>query len=265
MTSQSRRLAHGDFVQAWLSWRLWLTLGLSDISIRYKRTLLGPLWITLSMSATFVALGMLFSAILKNDVHSYLPYLAAGMVTWNLLSAMANDAPQIFVQSHHIITSLRLPLPVHVLRCAVRNGLIFAHNAVAALIAHLVLGGTMDLSILWLLFSLPLLFSLLFSGGLVLAILGARFRDLGPIIGMAMQFLFFLTPIMWSPADIPQGSKWWVQVNPFYYLLDTVRAPLLGQSPQPLSWAVSILTAVAMGVAAYGLFRRFRRRIAYWL
>ena len=80
MTSQSRRLAHGDFVQAWLSWRLWLTLGLSDISIRYKRTLLGPLWITLSMSATFVALGILFSAILKNDVHSYLPYLAAGMV-----------------------------------------------------------------------------------------------------------------------------------------------------------------------------------------
>ena len=231
--------ANQDFIRAILSWRLWLSLGVRDITIRYKRTLLGPLWITISMSATFVSMGMLFSAILKNDVHEYLPYLAAGMVSWNVVNAMANDAPQIFVHAHHIINSLRLPLPIHVLRCVVRNLLIFLHNCVAAVIAHLVLGGSLGVVSLMLLVTLPLLFVILFSGALLLAILGARFRDLGPIIGVGMQFLFFLTPIIWTPDNIPLGRKWWVEANPFYHLIEVIRAPLLGQMPSQLSLLIS--------------------------
>lgn len=265
MTSSSWHIAHQDYIRALTSWRLWCCLGLRDISIRYKRTILGPLWITLSMSATFVALGMLFSAILKNDIHTYLPYLATGMVTWTLINAMANDAPQIFVESQHIITSLRLPLPVHVLRCTVRNGLIFLHNCGAALMAHLALGGHIGPAGLILLITLPLLFAILFSGGLVLAMLGARFRDLGPIIGMVMQFLFFLTPIMWSPDDIPLGRKWWVKINPIYHVVESIRAPLLGHAPQTVSVIVTFGFAVLLGLLAYGVFCLFRRRISYWL
>ena len=265
MIPSSWHIAHQDYVQALKSWRLWLSLGLRDISIRYKRTILGPLWITLSTSATFIALGMLFSAILKNDIHTYLPYLATGMVTWTLINTMANDSPQIFVDSQHIITSLRLPLPVHVLRCTTRNGLIFLHNCVAAWLTSLVLGGSIGPSLLFLLISLPLLFAILFSGGLILAILGARFRDLGPIIGMVMQFLFFLTPIMWSPSDIPLGRKWWVEINPIYHIMECIRAPLLGRIPPTLSLIVTASVALLLGLLAYGLFCQFRRRISYWL
>ena len=265
MMSPSARLAHGDFVLAWQSWRLWLGLGLRDISIRYKRTILGPVWLTLSTTATFTSMGMLFSAILKNDVHQFLPYLAAGMVVWNLLNATAGEAPYVFVHSHHIIQSLRLPLPVHVLRCTAYNMMLFLHNAVAAVLALLVLGGHLTPASLMLLVCLPVLFVILFSGGLILALLGARFRDLGPIIAMAMQFLFFLTPIIWSPEDIPQGRKWWIEINPCYHLIEIVRAPLLGRMPPQTSLLVALGTAVIIAALAYGLFLRFRRRLAYWL
>lgn len=257
--------AHEDFIQGFMAWRLWLTLGLQDIRIRYKRTLLGPWWITASQTVTFICMGMLFSAVLKNDVRTYLPYLAAGMVTWSFLAASINEAPSIFTGAHVIITTLRIPLLVHVLRNVVRNFLVFMHNFCAALGAHLVLGGKVTSAALMLLATLPLLFLILTAGSLLLAIVGARFRDLVPVIGIVVQLMFFMTPIMWRSSDVPDGSKWWIIVNPAYHLIETVRAPLLGQVPDLLSLGVTAGIAVLMTLAAYLMFRAFHHRIAYWL
>lgn len=261
----SRSLAHDDFFAGLSAWRLWLGLGVRDIRTRYKRTFLGPLWITLGTAATFTSLGMLFSAVLKNDVRLFLPYLAAGMVSWNMISAMAGDGPRIFVDAHHLINSLRLPLPVHVMRCVVRNAIIFFHNILAAMVAFFVLGGELHVQHLLLFAVLPLFFAVQFGAGLILAILGARFRDLGPIIGISLQFCFFMTPIIWSPNDLPLGRKWWVMVNPLHHLIELVRAPMLGSALPLLSVVVSMATALTLVGGSYMLFRTYRRRISYWI
>ncbi len=261
----SGRLAHRDFFQGLAAWRLWLRLGVQAIRIRYRRTYLGPFWITLSMTATFVSMGMLFSAVLKNDVRQYLPYLAAGMVTWNIISTMITEAPQIFVEQHHVIFSLRLPMPVYVMRGVVQNTIVFLHNCLAAVAAHVILGGTIGADFLLLFLYLPLLLWVLYASGLILAILGARFRDLGPIVGIGLQFLFFLTPIIWSPNDIPLGRKWWVTFNPLFHLLEIIRAPMLNHAPDPFSVWVSVGFATILGLIAYTSFRLYRRHIPYWL
>ncbi len=262
---RSARFAAMEFLQGILAWRLWLELGLRDIRIRYKRTCLGPLWITVSMVGTFTVMGMLFSAVYKNDITLFLPYLAAGMVIWTFMGAVANEGSEMFVSAHHVIHSLRIPLVVHVLRAVVRHGFIFLHNFAAAMAAHLILGGSLGGDSLWLVLSLPLLFVLLSSGGLILAIIGARFRDLGPAIGMVVQLLFFMTPIMWSPADLPLGRKWWIFANPFYHLIEIIRSPMLGHAPTVLSWGVSVAITAVVALAAFCLFCLFRRRITYWL
>lgn len=263
--SHSVRMAHEDFVRGILSWRLWWGLGVQDIRIRYKRTLLGPWWITASQAVGFICMGMLFSAVFKNDVRIYLPYLAIGMVTWSLIVAMAGDGPNVFVGSHHIITSLRIPLVVHVLRCAVRNALIFFHNLSAALAAHLLLGGKITATWLLLLLSLPILLVAMTAICLMLAVVGARFRDLSPVIGITTQLLFFMTPIMWHPDNIPDGNKWWVAINPAYHLIEMVRAPMLGTMPALDTLAIGALAALVLSLAAYLLFCMTRHRIAFWL
>jgi len=263
--SKKSRIAHDDFLAGLLAWRIWLGLGMQDIRIRYKRTALGPLWITASQVTTFVCMGMLFSAVLKNDIHIYLPYLAAGMTTWSFLAGVAQEGPQIFVQYHRLITRLKVPQAVHVLRVVTRNFLIFLHNAAAVLLVSWALGGKVTASLLFLLAGFPLLFVTGFALAMLLAIVGARFRDLGPIIFMVCQFGFFMTPIMWSVADIPDGSKWWVYVNPAYHLLELVRAPFLGQAPEASTLWISLALASALTAAAYGLFRCVHHRIAYWL
>lgn len=262
---RSLRLAHAEFWEGLLSWRLWLRLGIHDIRIRYRRTYLGPFWITLSTSANFIAFGMLFSAVLKNDVTHFLPYLAGGLVSWTAINAMAGEGPQIFLDAQNVINSLRVPLTVHVLRCLVRNAVIFLHSCLAAIAALLILGGKLSADHLLLLVSVPLFLWVLFAGTLILSILGARFRDLGPIVTMGMQFVFFVTPIIWTPDDLPLARKWWVGINPAYHLIEIVRQPLLGRAPAPVSWMVATGSGLLLGMAAYGLFCLFRRRIAYWL
>jgi ABC-type polysaccharide/polyol phosphate export permease len=259
------RAARKDFVQGVMAWRMWLSLGIQDVRIRYKRTYLGPLWITASMAGTFIAMGMLFSAVLKNDVRIYLPYLAAGMVAWGFLTSVVSDGPGAFVSAQHIINALRLPFPVYVLRCIVRNGIVFLHNFAAAWAAYFILGGSLKPAFLLLLLTMPLLFASAFFVGLILAILGARFRDLGPSAGVVMQLLFFMTPIMWRPEDIPDASKWWVTINPVHHLLEVIRAPMLGGWPQALSLEIACGFTAALGILSFGLFCAYRHRISYWL
>jgi ABC-type polysaccharide/polyol phosphate export permease len=261
----SLELAGRDYLRGLFAWRAWLRLGLGDIRIRYKRTVLGPLWITLSMTGTFIAMGMLFSAVYRNDVHHYLPYLAAGMVTWSTLATVAGEGPQIFVSSQHVISSLQLPLPVHVLRCVVRNAVVHLYNSGAALASFFLLGGQPHGAHLLLLACLPLFLATLSAAGLILAIVGARFRDLGPIITVGLQLLFFMTPVIWSPDSLPDARKWWVAINPLYHLIEIVRAPMLGEVPNGLSILVSFASCAALGIGGFVLFCLFRRRIPYWL
>ncbi|WP_130471103.1 ABC transporter permease [Candidatus Magnetaquicoccus inordinatus] len=256
--------ALSEFFQGLWRVQLWLHLGWRDIGIRYKRTILGPLWITLSTVGTFVALGMLYSALLKNDIHQSLPHLAVGLVTWNLLSGIISEAPHLFLQARHIITTLRLPLTVHVARLLSKHFFFFFHNLAAALLTLLILDGRPGWILLCLLLTIPLLFVILFPLALLLGMLGTRFRDLEPIIGIFMQLLFFLTPILWSPADLPLARKYWVTFNPLYHLIEMVRAPMLGQLPELFSLGMALGSMVLLLLLALWGFCRFKNRIIYW-
>lgn len=254
-----------DLVGALRGWRIWVGLGWQDILIRYHRTVLGPWWITVSQSVTFIFLGMLFSAVLKTDIRIYLPYLALGMVTWGFLFGAATEGPRIFLEAHHVINALRMPLLSHVLRTLVRHLLIYFHTLVAALAAYMILAGSLGWGLLQLPLSLLLLGAVLFPVVLLLAVLGARFRDLGPVIEVIGQMTFFMTPIMWRTEDLPLASKWWVEINPVHHLLILIRAPIYDDMlPLPSLLMVGGL-AVLLNLLAIGLFAVCRRRIPYWL
>jgi ABC-type polysaccharide/polyol phosphate export permease len=147
----------------------------------------------------------------------------------------------------------------------VRNGIIYVYNAGAALASYFILGGELSQAHFFLLLTLPLFFATLSAVGLILAIVGARFRDLGPIIAMGLQLMFFMTPILWTDDALPNARKWWVTLNPFYHLVEIVRAPMLGRMPSDLSLLVSLGCCAALGIIGFSLFGLFRRRIPYLL
>ena len=254
-----------DIREGFLSWRVWTELALFDNDQRYRRTVLGPLWITVNMAAFVVGMALVYSAIFKTDFATYLPYLTAGMIVWQFMVGLAGDAPTIFVQANQIINSMVMPLSVHVLRVILRHLIVLAHN----LVVFTALVVLMDVPVTWhTSLVIPGLLLLVVTSvwvTLILATAGARYRDLQPIITNVLQLMFFLTPLIWHRDVLSGGKLLWVDYNPLYHLIEIVRAPLLGQAPTLSSYVLVVALNVVGIVAGFLFFRRFRHRIVYWL
>ncbi len=245
-------------------WELWSTLGWHDIRQRYRRSIVGPFWLTLSMGVMVAGLAYLYAGLFGQNVHGYLPYVAAGMIVFSLISSIATEGSQIFVSSASLILQLRAPLSIYIYQMIWRNLLIFAHNisiyALVLLFVKVDLGWNFFLSFVGLF--LVLLMGVWMS--LTLGGLSARFRDVPPIVASLMQVAFFLTPIFWVPSALPDRALF-VHLNPFYYLVEVVRMPLLGQTPPLFIWLVVIGMNIIGAAVSVSFYARYRARIAYWV
>jgi lipopolysaccharide transport system permease protein len=73
-------------------WRLAWELARTDISHRYRGSVLGPLWLTLSTGVMLVALGLLYSTLLEIPLAGYLPWLAASLILWNTIAQVVGES-----------------------------------------------------------------------------------------------------------------------------------------------------------------------------
>jgi ABC-type polysaccharide/polyol phosphate export permease len=256
--------ARDDIVHGVRRWPLWGLLGWSDILQRYRRSVLGPLWITMSMAVLITALGMLYAVLFELDLTDYLPFLAIGFILWGLVAGMITEGCTVFIDAEGVIKQLSVPISVHVYRIVWRNLLIFAHNVVVFFVVAVIFSVPMGWSAFLALFGLAILLANGLWLGLLLGLLCTRFRDATPIVASIMQLSFFLTPIIWKPEMLPDRAIF-LMINPFYHAIELVRAPLLGGSVEPLSWAVGIGLAIAGLALALPLVGYYRARLVYWL
>lgn len=258
------RLALLDVVEGFRLWRLAWSLGWLDIRLRYRGSILGPFWLTLSTAIMIAALGVLYSALFHIDMHNYLPFLALSQVLWGFIAALVSDACNCFTLSDEMIRAIRMPLTVHALRTLIRNVFVLAHNVVvivAVALIYAVLPGWSALQVL------PGLALWAIDGLAICLLLGAicaRFRDVGPIVGSVMQIAFFLTPVIWQPEQLGVHAVL-LPLNPFFDLMQIVRAPLLDQMPSEQVWLAAIAYSIALCGFSWALFVRARSRVAFWI
>jgi lipopolysaccharide transport system permease protein len=262
--SDRTRFAAQDVAEGLRLWRLAWTLGWLDIRLRYRGSLLGPFWLTLSTAIMVGSLGTLYATLFHMDVRRYLPFIALSQVLWGFMSGVVTDGCVCFTQAEGIIRAVRMPLFVQVLRVLVRNLLVLAHNVVVIVAVFALLDVWPGWAALW---AAPGLVVWGLAGAAVCLPLGAicaRFRDIPPIVGSVLQIGFFVTPIIWLPDQLG-ANKHWLLLNPFFDLLEVVREPLLGTTAGVQVWAAAVaITLVLCGLAA-ALFSRIRGRVAFWL
>ena len=243
---------------------VWPTLGWMEIKQRYRRSVLGPFWLTISTGLMLAVMGPLYGKMFGQPVSSYFLYLAISFVLWILISGLINDSCTAFIQAEGYIKQTKLPLTVHVMRAVWKNLLIFAHNLVIVVLVVLFIQRKMD----WHLLLVPVgVLTICINGiwsGILLGLICARFRDIPPIVASLVQVAFFLSPVFWTPSMLGR-HQWAADLNPLFHFMEIVRRPLMGQGPSLLSWAV-VLAITAFGVALMlAVFQRFRARIAYWV
>ena len=246
-------------------WHVWFFLSWHDIRQRYRRSVLGPFWFTLSTLIMVAVLGLLYSTLFKIDVKSYLPYLGAGLVIWQFISSALVECSTAFVAYSNLIKQIRMPLTTHIVRVVSRNFMILMHSLPVIIIFLVLLGNPPSVGVIFVIPGLLLLVGNIIWIGIVLGVLCARYRDIHPIVANLIQVGFFFTPVMWSPDLLEGRSMDIIYYNPLYYLIENVRAPLLGE---PLSISSFLWTALMMlsgfAVAQY-LMVKTKYRVIYWL
>ncbi|GBQ09884.1 ABC transporter permease [Swaminathania salitolerans] len=257
--------AWDDLVKGLASWRLAVSLGRTDISLRYRGSVLGPFWLTLSSLIMVAAMGGIYARLFHMVLRDYLPFLALSLALWQVgLASIIQESCTCFIDAASTIHAMRLPFTLHVIRLLVRNAIVFAHSIVVPIGVFVLYGvwpGLMGLAsipglLLWLLDG--------FAACLLLGALCARFRDIPPIVAAFLQIAFYVTPVIWQPSQLGPRSRYLV-ANPFYDLMELVRAPILGHWPSPAAIVVALALSAIWCALGFLTFVRTRDRLAFWV
>ena len=241
-------------------------LGSQDIKQRYKRSALGPLWLTISMAVMITAMGFVFGRLFNTPLRDFFPYLAAGIIIWGFISSVLSEGCMAFIESEAIIKQIPLPYFTFILRLIWRNLLILSHNIVILPFVLWAVGRNFHVEAFLAIPGLALLLINLMWVVLILATFCARYRDMPQIIQSVILVIFYVTPVMWMRQTLPgDAGKLLIEWNPLFHLIDIVRAPLLGDTPSLLSWWVAILMALLGWVVAIQFYRHYKHKIAYWV
>jgi ABC-type polysaccharide/polyol phosphate export permease len=253
-----------DLKEGLQAYHIWGRLGWQDIRQRYRRSFLGPFWITISAAAMIGGIGLLYSQLLHQDTEQFIPFLSVGMLVWFLFAALINDACVAFIGAEQFIKQVKLPLTVHVWRVVWRNLIVFAHNILILVPVFLWYHVSVGLGALLSLAGIVLVAINGLVFGIVLGLVCARFRDVPPIIANLVQLGFFMTPVMYQTQALGQ-REWIARFNPFFHYLQIVRSPLLGLGASGESWIYALTISAVSALLALLLFIRYRPRIAYWV
>jgi ABC-type polysaccharide/polyol phosphate export permease len=256
--------AFHDIAYAFERWRVWILMGNQDISLRYRRSLIGPFWISLAMAAFVLGIGLLYSQILHQPFKEFLLFFACGLLPWNFIASMIGESCAVVIDAEGHLRSVALPVPLFSARMVYRNFLIFLHNLLVVLLLLLLFSGRIPLTSVVALGGLAIYVVCGFALGSILGPISARFRDSPQFVATIVQLLFFLTPVMWRPGMLSAKSPV-AQLNPLYHLIELVRAPLLGNLPQARDWFVGLGLAVILMVLAVVSQALTRKKLFLWL
>ncbi len=262
-----KRIPDGAFADWWAGTckiDLWGTLAWYDIVLRYRRSMLGPLWITLSMGALLLGMGPLYAALFGVPLARFYPHLALGIIFWNFFSSSINEGCQVFIGASSYLKQGSVPRSVFVWRSLARHLLFLFHHSVLYLPVALWAGLGWSPRMLLVFPGLVVVVVNLHAISITLGFLSARFRDVPNIVASSLQLLMFLTPIFWFPEKLPGRAKF-ILYNPLAQLLDIVRLPLLGGLPAVGTlWFLLLFTILNVALAA-GLYATCRRQVVYWV
>lgn len=247
--------------------RVPLMLAWQDIRQAYRRSAVGPFWLTIGMAVQIVTMGLVFGLIFKTELTEYLPFLATSILFWGLISTSINDGCMTFISSEAMIKQLNLPHYQYVVRTVWRNLVSAGHNLV---ILPLVLVFFWRFPGWTLIGLIPGLVILVLNISWVVWILGmmsARFRDMPPIVASVLTIAFYVTPVMWYPKLIENNSlaHLLLGLNPMYHWLQIVRLPIMGQWPTWENWGLALLSAGIGWVVTLLAYKKYRNMIAYWV
>ncbi|HEY9625001.1 MAG TPA: ABC transporter permease [Crinalium sp.] len=234
-----------------------------EMKVRYKDKFLGYLWSIASPLASALVYFIAFKIVMKVHVEEYPLVLISGLFPWQWFGNSIGSSPSFFLGNAWIIKKVNFPtilLPL----CSILNHLIHYVISIPIVVIFLfVFHRTPTLA--WL-YGLPALliiqFLMLYGVSLILATINLFFRDIERLVSIMMQFLFFLTPILYDPEMIPEGYRRLITLNPASPLIISWKELFLEGKVEPTYLLISFLYAVFFLILGFLIHRKLSWRFA---
>jgi len=246
--------------------KTWLVIGYIDIVQSYRGSFLGPLWITLSVGIQALSITYIYTQLFnKGGNTDYYGYVVCGLISWAWISALLTEMGNVFIIYSNYIKTSNININQLVWAMAWKHTIIFLHNLV--LWFCYLIAGQINITIytLYIFITLPIL---LISSIPIIGILGlfyARYRDIPKLVASLLTILLFITPIFWQIDQLTGVRKYIYQLNPFYYMIQSIRAPLMGNLITESNWWFLLIYFILSWTLAASLFNFKSRNLVFWL
>ena len=191
-----------------------------EFQTKYRNSLLGALWNVLNPLAMIVIYTIIFSQVMRAKLpgvdHSfaYSIYLCAGILSWGLFAEIISRSQVMFVDNGNLLKKINFPricIPTIIVGSALVNFIIVSAIFCAFLLISGYFPGVVILSLI------PVIVILILFAvglGMTIGVLNVFFSDVGQFFGIFLQFWFWLTPIVYSTAILPENFREYISYNP---------------------------------------------------
>jgi ABC-2 type transport system permease protein len=236
----------------------------TDLKGRYRRSTLGPLWQTATTLCASLVLGAIWSNLMNIKPESFVPALTAGLIAWQCISSAITESTSAFARYSGAIKNIPLDLSIYPLLVVAKQIINLVHTLPVYLIVMMLFDVQLNEHTLFLPLSLVLFIVMLSGLIFIFAILGTRFRDFEFLINAGLPLIMFMSPVFYTPSQL-SISKAFVWLNPFTYLIEILRLPLMGEPISSRIWIVCLLmTFILLSIACIAM-RKYRKSIVYWI
>ena len=256
-------LNNSDFYNGFKKKHVWSNIAKTEIKFKFKRTKLGPLWITIGTAIFIVVLSIITGAFFADDLGVRVPYITTGLIIWSLIFSCINESSGVFSGRVGLIQNIPMEKSILIYVMLSKSIITFSFNFILYIICLIFFKINIGLNSLYFILGFLILVLSLFFLSSIISILTTRFRDLAPITSSILTVLFFLTPIWWNVEYFPDRAVF-AKFNIFYHYLEITRRPLLGEFASLNSWIITLITLIILAVFASILFEKKKNKIAYW-
>lgn len=234
-----------------------------DVGGKYKNSVLGVLWSFLYPLLQIAVYAIVFPLIMRSNMENYTVFVCCGLIPWNFFSTAISRSSFTMIENGNILKKVYFPreiLPISVVTSEAVNFVIST-----IIILALVLGTGMGLT--WYVIFYPVIlliqYILLIGISLFVSSITVYFRDLQHFIGIALQLLFYATPIVYATNIIPESYQWILRLNPMTFIIDGYRSIFYyQQQPDFISLGITLLVSLILCVVGYLLFSKLQKRFA---
>jgi len=264
------KLAIKDIWGGFKKHEFWSYMAWQEILIRYRRSVLGPFWITASTAIYVISISTVFSALFNQDIKHYILYMSLGIVIWNYINQTIIDSAETFTACSGFIKQIKIEKSIFIFQTLARNFYFFLHNAIILIICLFFFDSTFTLyTVSKAFFGLGILTVNLFFISLMLACMCTRFMDLRQIVASVLQIGFLITPIMWIPNESMRSKAFLLEWNPVYHFIDFIRYSMLpggftAPVMHPSILYITIFTFFNI-ILSLAIFSYSRNKISYWV